>query len=152
MATERVAQWDVFVSYARSDLEVVIPIAAALQARGLGVWRDEEEIEDFEAITRSVRDGVARSRVLLAYYSQRYPTRRACQWELTAAFLAAQRLGDPRERVLVVNPERSAGGDPRSGTSNRCNCATLCFTQRPRPRTRPPSRSWLRASSATWPV
>ena len=57
----------------------------------------------------------ARSRVLLAYYSQHYPTRRACQWELTAAFLAAQRLGDPRQRVLVINPERNAQGAPLVG-------------------------------------
>ena len=115
MAMAQLAQWDVFVSYARKDLDVVIPIEAALQARGVGVWRDEEEIEEFEAITRSVREGVARSRVLLAYYSARYPTRRACQWELTAAFLAAQRLGDPRQRVLVVNPERSGEGAPLVG-------------------------------------
>ena len=124
MATGQVAQWDVFVSYARADLDAVIQIAAALKARGLGVWRDEEEIEEFEAITRSVREGVARSRVLLAYYSRRYPTRRACQWELTAAFLAAQRLGDPRERVLVVNPERSAQALRWFDTSSRCSCAT----------------------------
>jgi hypothetical protein len=46
---------------------------------------------------------------LLALYSTTYPTRRACQWELTAAFLAAQQEGDPRRRVLVVNPESGAG-------------------------------------------
>jgi hypothetical protein len=45
------------------------------------------------------------SAVLLAFYSRRYPARYACQWELTRAFLAARRLGDPRDRVLVVNPE-----------------------------------------------
>jgi len=33
---------------------------------------------------------------------------RACQWELTAAFLAAQREGDPRQRVLAVNSESGA--------------------------------------------
>jgi hypothetical protein len=112
MAAGQGANRDVFVSYARADRDAVIPIAAALRHQGLAVWRDEEEIEEFEAITRSVRDGVSRSRVLLAYYSQRYPTRRACQWELTAAFLAAQRLGDPRQRVLVINPERDAQGAP----------------------------------------
>ena len=102
--------WDVFLSYARLDLAAVAPIQKALEARGLRVWRDEDEIDTFEAITRGVRDGVARSRVLLAYYSDRYPTRRACQWELTAAFLAAQRDGDPRDRILVVNPERQLAG------------------------------------------
>lgn len=39
---------------------------------------------------------------------QTYPLRRACQWELTAAFLAAQAEGDPRRRVLVVSPEQKA--------------------------------------------
>ena len=67
-----------------------------------------EEIVDFESITGSVERGLARSKALVAYYSESYPTRRACQWELTAAFVAAQREGDPRRRVLIVNPERGA--------------------------------------------
>ena len=44
----------------------------------------------------------------MAYYSKTYPLRRACQWELTAAFLAAQTEGDPRRRVLVINSEERA--------------------------------------------
>ena len=69
---------------------------------------DDVEIESFEAISASIRDGLGRSTLLLAYYSETYPTRRACQWELTAGFVAAQRGGeDPRARVLIVNPERS---------------------------------------------
>ncbi len=43
--------------------------------------------------------------MVLAYYSRDYPTRSACQHELTIAFLAGQREGDPRGRILVVNPE-----------------------------------------------
>jgi hypothetical protein len=64
--------------------------------------------------TRSLRPDCAcgstrpRSKALLAYYSKTYPLRRACQWELTAAFLAAQTEGDPRRRVLVINPENVA--------------------------------------------
>ena len=100
-------EWDVFISYARTDVEAVQPIDAALKREGLRVWRDEDEIETFEAITEGVRKGVEKSRVLICYYSARYPTRRACQWELTAAFLAAQRIGDPRDRILVINPERT---------------------------------------------
>ncbi len=112
VSTER-EDWDLFISYARLDLTGVSPIQKALESRGLRVWRDEDEIETFEAITQGVRDGVARSRVLLAYYSEQYPTRRACQCELTAAFLAAQRQGDPRERILVVNPEAVEGAGSR---------------------------------------
>src|SRR4051812_42894275 len=56
-----------------------------------------------------VRDGLANSRVLLAWYSQAYPTRRACREELTLALLAAERAGQGPGRVLVVNPEPGIG-------------------------------------------
>jgi len=72
------------------------------------VWFDAAEINDFTSITRAVTEGLAQSKVLLAYYSKTYPLRRACQWELTAAFLAAQAEGDPPRRVLVVSPEKKA--------------------------------------------
>lgn len=58
--------WDVFISYPRVDVTAVVQIQEALESRGLRIWRDENEIDTFEAITRGVRDGVARSRVLLA--------------------------------------------------------------------------------------
>jgi hypothetical protein len=62
------------------------------------VFFDEHEIGDFESITARLKDGVARSRSLLALYSRTCPTRRACQFELTAALLAAHREGGPRRR------------------------------------------------------
>ena len=100
--------YDVFFSYPHKDSEKVMLILEALQARGLKVWIDTDEIRDFAGITRSIVDGLARSRVLMAYYSLNYTHSRACQWELTAGFLAAQREGDPRQRVLIVNPEEMA--------------------------------------------
>ena len=51
---------------------------------------------------------VLRSKALLAWYSPDYPKSRPCQMELTAAFVAAQREGDPRRRILVINPEAVA--------------------------------------------
>ncbi len=125
--------WDVFISYARLDARAVAPIQKALESRGLRVWRDEDEIETFEAITQGVRDGVARSRVLLAHYSARYPTRRACQWELTAAFLAAQRQGDPRDRILVVNPETAGGAGARVGHIEPVQLRDAVFAVAPEP-------------------
>ena len=103
------ALYDVFFSYAHADGPRAREIVEALRVRGLRVWFDEREIADFESITRAITEGLARSKALVAYYSARYPLRRACQFELTAAFLAAQREGDPRRRVLVVNPEPGAG-------------------------------------------
>ncbi len=100
-------RWDVFVSYARRDRERVRPLAAALLAQGLRVFVDEAAVSDFDSISRVIRTELAGSKALLAFYSTGYPTRRACQWELTVAYLAGQREGDPRRRVLVVNPEPS---------------------------------------------
>jgi tetratricopeptide repeat protein/TIR domain-containing protein len=102
------AEYDVFLSHAWADGERPQQLADALTKAGLRVWFDAAEINDFASITRAVTEGLAKSKTLLAYYSQTYPLRRACQWELTAAFLAAQIEGDPRRRVLVVSPEESA--------------------------------------------
>ena len=100
-----IMDYDVFLSYPHEDYTEVMRICKALRARELTVWMDESDIPDYASITSSIVDGLARSRVLLAYYSRNYSRSRACQWELTAAFLAAQHEGDPRQRVLVINPE-----------------------------------------------
>jgi hypothetical protein len=102
------AKYDIFLSHAWADGEHPRQIADALKAAGLSVWFDANEIADFASITNAVTEGLAQSKALLAYYSKTYPLRRACQWELTAAYLAAQSEGDPRCRVLVINPEPQA--------------------------------------------
>jgi tetratricopeptide (TPR) repeat protein len=99
------AEYDIFFSHAWADGDRPQQIANALTRAGLRVWFDAAEINDFDSITRTVTEGLAQSKALLAYYSKTYPLRRACQWELTAAFLAAQTEGDPRRRVLVISPE-----------------------------------------------
>lgn len=83
-----------FVSYPRTDRSAVQPLAQALRDGGLRVFVDDREIEDFAGITATITTSLAASKTLVAYYSAAYPTRRACQWELTAAYLAA------RERLL----------------------------------------------------
>ena len=100
--------FDVFISYAHVDRTFVRPIEEALRAHGLRVWCDEREIADFASIQKAIEAGLAGAKALLAYYSLAYPRRRACQWELTAAFLAGHAEGDPQRRVLVINPERAA--------------------------------------------
>ncbi len=102
------ATYDVFLSHAWADGERPQQLADALTKAGLRLWFDAAEINDFASITHAVTEGLAKSKALLAYYCKTYPLRRACQWELTAAFLAAQTEGDPRRRVLVINPESGA--------------------------------------------
>jgi len=96
------SEHDVFLSYTWSERDLALRIERALQARKMTVFRDEH-IQLFDGITEHLARALDSSKVFLALYSVRYPTRYACQWELTRAFLAAQRLGDPRARVLVVN-------------------------------------------------
>jgi tetratricopeptide (TPR) repeat protein len=98
-------EYDVFLSYTWADVDSVAPLQAALERRGLRVFVDNKRIEEFAGITEGLRIGLASAKLLLAFYSRRYPTRPACQWELTVAFIAGQREGDPRGRVLAVNPE-----------------------------------------------
>jgi tetratricopeptide (TPR) repeat protein len=100
--------YDIFFSYPHKDAQEVQQILQALKTEGLNVWIDKSEISDYASITNSIVEGLAHSKVLLTYYSQNYWRSRACQWELTAGFLAAQREGDPRKRVLVINPDEKA--------------------------------------------
>jgi hypothetical protein len=85
--------YDVFLSYAHSDRGRVLVLRDAIEARGLRVWLDDTTIDTFESISGAIERGVARSKALVAFYSQAYPTRRACQWELTAAFRCSGRFG-----------------------------------------------------------
>ena len=46
--------------------------------------------------------------MLLAWYSEAYPTRRAC-WKSHPGFAGAENTGQGDRRVLVINPEPSLG-------------------------------------------
>ncbi|MCS0603329.1 toll/interleukin-1 receptor domain-containing protein [Streptomyces sp. LP11] len=101
--------WDVFLSYSRGDVERVRPLVRALRDSGLTVFTDESGVASFAGISDTIRRELGRSKALLAYYSAAYPEREACQWELTTAYLAGLGEGDPRRRVMVVNPEPATG-------------------------------------------
>ena len=103
------AEFDIFLSYRRTDGPRILPLLAALENLDLHIWRDTSEIEDFSSIQRAIDNGLANSKAMLVWYSADYPKSRACQWELTAGYIAAQAEGDPRRRILVVNPAASSG-------------------------------------------
>lgn len=96
---------DVFISYRHCDADQVRRVKAALERVGLGIWIDESGIEDFESIQQRVENGLAKSKVLLAWYSSSYPESRPCQWEFTTALTTALAARQALERILVVNPE-----------------------------------------------
>jgi hypothetical protein len=130
------ATYDVFVSHAWRDGERPGQIANALTEAGLRVWFDANEISDFVSITHAVTDGLTNSKALLAYYSRIYPLRRACQWELTTAFLAAQTEGDPVDAcwssIPKTGPTTSILSNCATRDENRNLCRSL-HTNLPRP-------------------
>ncbi|HET8659201.1 MAG TPA: toll/interleukin-1 receptor domain-containing protein [Micromonosporaceae bacterium] len=97
--------YDVFVSLAGPDRAEVRELVDELRNEGLRVFLDERDIPYFLGITAEIEAALRGSKALLAYYSKAFPLRAACQFELTAAFLAGQREGDPARRLMVVNPE-----------------------------------------------
>lgn len=101
--------YDIFLSYPRVEQDRAHALVAALTALGLSVWVDRQRIDDGAPITQSIVEGLARSRVLLAWYAPAYARSRACQWELTAAYLATQHEGGKiGQRLLIVNPAEGA--------------------------------------------
>lgn len=102
--------YDVFFSLGGCDRAEAEKIVRALRRRNLKVFLDRDRIRVFDGITEAIRRALRTSKVLVAYYSEAYPQRSACQFELTAAFLAAAQEGDPSRRILVINPE-----DPLTG-------------------------------------
>jgi len=96
-----------FISYSRQNKAQVYPFADALRA-SVEVWIDCEEIDPLDDFPERIRDGLARSHALLAWYSPEYAKSSYCQKELTAAWICAQRLTpNVLSCIFIVNPEDS---------------------------------------------
>ena len=96
---------DVFLSF--TDRIAARALRDGLRRCGLDVWMDES-LPTASGITAGVEEHLNRSKVMLILYSKSYPRRPACQAELTAAYLAGEREGDPLRRIVVINPEADA--------------------------------------------
>ncbi len=95
-----------FISYARKNKGQVYPLADCLAQAGIDLWIDREEIDPLDDFPTRIRDGMARSHALLAWYSLEYAQSSYCQKELTAAWICSQRLTrDALSRILIVNSE-----------------------------------------------
>ncbi|MBB5850894.1 hypothetical protein HDA45_000981 [Amycolatopsis umgeniensis] len=99
------AIYDVFLSFSGDDREDGRALAERLRSAGLQVFLDEDGIARRDSLTERIGLAVQGSKTLVAYYSAGYGSRPACQHELMTAFLAAQREGTVRQRILVINPE-----------------------------------------------
>lgn len=67
------ANWDVFISYAREDRATVVrPLASRLRAMHVRVWLDRHEIAIGDSIHEKINEGLSRSRFGLAIFSPAY--------------------------------------------------------------------------------
>lgn len=75
--------WDVFISHASEDEEAVaIPLAEALQARGVTAWLDKAELRIGESLRRRIDQGLAASRFAVVVLSPSYFVKGWPQYEL----------------------------------------------------------------------
>jgi hypothetical protein len=93
-----------FLSYRTRRAAEVGPLVDALANAGVTVWRDEARIDEGASLTDRVLSGLAGSQVLLAWYSLDYPASRVCQWEQALAWVAAEAVGSPHQRVFLLLP------------------------------------------------
>src|SRR5690348_9152402 len=101
-------EFDLFFSYRRLDLERAKPLLAELEQQGIRVWRDQQDIPETASISTAIRNAIAGSKALLAFFSASYPASNPCQQELTSAWLAAERIeSDANRRVWIVNAEKT---------------------------------------------
>jgi hypothetical protein len=76
-------EFDVFVSHATEDkADVVRPLAAALEQRGLAVWFDETELRVGRSLRRTIDAGISRSRFGIVVVSRSFFAKNWPQYEL----------------------------------------------------------------------
>ena len=81
----RLKQWDVFLSHASEDREMVaLPLTEALRRLGVRVWLDEFQIDIGDSIRRKIDDGLANSRFGVVILSERFLNKHWTGHELDA--------------------------------------------------------------------
>jgi hypothetical protein len=76
---------DAFLSYARSDRDMVAPVHDALNACGLDVWMDERRLSPDLPWREEVVAGIRGARAVIVAVTPRSRSSQACRQELTIA-------------------------------------------------------------------
>jgi tetratricopeptide (TPR) repeat protein len=110
-----------FISYRRSCKAEVIAARAALEAAGVAVLLDLDDIDPLADFPQRIRDGIAASHAMLIWWSADYAESDICLQELRLAWQHARRhSSDVARRVWVLNPE-NGGQHVFAGELNRSN-------------------------------
>ncbi|UCH97702.1 MAG: toll/interleukin-1 receptor domain-containing protein [Candidatus Aminicenantes bacterium] len=89
--------YDVFVSYAREDIDFARELVRALKAKNISVWYDQGELRFGDNILRSLEDGLERSDFFLLLLSPEYFNK---QWTQFETGVALGRMG--KGRILPI--------------------------------------------------
>ena len=99
-----------FISYRRSRQAEVAAAKAILEAAGIDVWLDVQDIDPLADFPQRIRDGIGGSHAMLVWWSADYADSNICLQELRLAWQHARRQSsDVARRVWILNPE--ARGD-----------------------------------------
>lgn len=80
---ETTQQYDVFISHASEDKELLVrPLAEALRDAGLSVWYDEFELRIGDSLRRKIDSGLANSRFGIVVLSQAFFSKGWTNYEL----------------------------------------------------------------------
>jgi hypothetical protein len=109
MITQPAIQYDVFLSYRRSEARAVTTLVDALSRRGLSSFVDTASIGALDDFPNRIRDAIASSYLFVAYWSADYADSEHCLNEFKLAWQLARRQSSALEqRIWVVNPEPTA--------------------------------------------
>jgi Tetratricopeptide repeat/TIR domain len=98
-----------FISYRRTQLGIARPAVEALRAAGVDCFFDLDDSDPLADFPEGVRQGIAGSHALLAWWSQDYGESEHCLAEFKLAWQHARRQSsDVGRRVWVLNPEPHA--------------------------------------------
>ena len=104
--SNKLAQFDVFISHAWKDKEkYVLPLAKALELRGINYWLDKEKLGIGGSISMGINEGLRRSRYVLVCLSDAFLDRPWPEAELGAAMAIQNRLGRKRVLPVILNSE-----------------------------------------------
>ena len=80
-------KYDIFISYSHHDKnDLVVPLVAALEKKGVSIWFDKFEIKMGDSITDKISEGLRESRFGLVVISPHYVKSTWARQELNAFF------------------------------------------------------------------
>ncbi len=77
-------KWDIFISYASEDKEMVQKLYLLLQKQDIQVWLDQEELKVGDSITKKINEGLLNSNYFIPFISPSYLDKKWTQLELNA--------------------------------------------------------------------